>query len=210
MKKKSLQFCVKVYSVKYSANITWMINCLYDIYKANAATETGKRASLFNRFAFYTEIVFKCGTLLYFLSLLTYFIYPFYMYLYEGEIIALVPTYLPGVDEKSVSGFMILSCYHITIMILAFIGASGCDFMFAMLIANTPVMAILIEMEVQQLNDILTSQKVDVLLMKCKFRNILLMHREMTEYVYTIYIHICIDRFVFFIIAYQQIRNYDG
>lgn len=178
-----LQFSVKVYSVKYSDNITWMINYLYEIYKTNAATNCGRRASLFNRFAFYTEIVFMCGILLYFLSMVSYFLYPIYMYLFDGEIVTLIPTYFPGINEKSYSGFIILSCYQILLIFLAFIAASACDFLFTMLIVNVPVMAILIEMEVEQLNDILTSQKVDEPLAKSKFRNILLMHREMTEYV---------------------------
>lgn len=167
--------------MKYSDNITWMINYLYDIYKVNAATKDRRRASLFNRFAFYTEIIFKCGSLLYFLSAVTYLVYPFYVYFFEGEIITLVPLYAPAIDEKTLSGFIILTCYHLILMVFTLIGATACDFLFSMLIANTPVLAILIEMEVQQLNDMLTSQKVDVPLMKFKLRNILLMHREMTE-----------------------------
>lgn len=176
-----MQFCVKVYAVKYRVNIHWMINYLYEIYKVNAVTKCEKRASLFNRFAFYTEIVFKCGALLYLLSISAYFLYPIYMYLFKGEVIVVLSIYFPGIDETTAGGYIFLLCYHITVLALAFIAVSACDFLFTMLIVNTPVMATLIEVEVQQLNGILTSAAVDVPLMKSKLRNILLMHREMTE-----------------------------
>lgn len=156
---------------------------MYDIYKVNANTKNHMRRTLFDRFAFYTEMIIECGAFLYFLSIISYFVYPIYTYWLKREIITLLPTFMPGIDEGSASGFIIITCYHILLLLVALVAASACDFLFTILIANTPVMATLIEMEVQQLNDILTSQKVDVLLMKSKFRNILLMHREMTEWV---------------------------
>lgn len=175
------QFCVKTYSVKYSDNITWMINYVHDIYKINAATKCRQRAELFDRFAFYTEIIFKVGFLLYAVSMLSYFVYPFYMYLFKGEVVALIPTYAPGINEKSFSGFITLTCYHLLLMALAVIAVAACDLLFTMLIANVPVMANLIAMEVQELNEILTSKRVDELRVKFKLRNIFLMRREMTE-----------------------------
>lgn len=190
-----------------------MINYLYEIYKVNAATKCQQRASLFNRFAFYTEVVFKCGTALYVVSISSYFLYPIYTYLFKGEVIVVLSIYFPGIDETTREGYIFLLCYHIAVLVLALIAVSACDFLFTMLIVNTPAMAVLIEMEVQQLNDILTSEKVDVPLMKSKLRNILLMHREMTEWVNWIlrrkknYLNSYrYDHFV----AYQQIRKDDG
>lgn len=136
---------------------------------------------MFDRFAFYSETVFECGTFLYFLSILAYFVYPISMYWFKREIVTLLPIYIAGINENTASGFVIVTCYHVILLLVAFTAASSVDFLFTMLIANTPVMAILIEMEVEQLNDILTSPKIDVLLMKSKFRNVLLMHHEMTE-----------------------------
>lgn len=172
---------IKMYSVKYSANITWMINYLHGIYKVNAVTNCQRRASLFNRFALYTEIVFYGCVFLYCLTAIGYLVYPIYMYVYESEIVAILPTYLPGINEKTPSGFIILTCYQLTLLIATVIGAGACDIMFTMLIANTPVMAKLIKAEVELLNDALSSEKVDKLLVRSRFRNMLLMHREMTE-----------------------------
>lgn len=158
-----------------------MINYLDDIYKVNATTKNQRRAAVFGRFAYYTEVVFKCGVVLYFASMIAYFFYPFCMYLLNGEIVTLIPTYLPGIDEHTTNGYIIVSCYHILILFLSFVGLSSSDLLFTMLIANTPIMSNMIALEVKRLNDMLTSPKIDGLLMKCTFRNLLLMHREMTE-----------------------------
>lgn len=136
---------------------------------------------MFNRFAFYTEIVLKIGITLYFLSTVSFYANLIYTYVFEGEIVAPLPTYFPGVDENSIGGFVVLFGYHSLIMFLGFVAASACDFMFTMLIVNIPVMAELIKMEMGRLNDILTGEKVDAPLMKCTLRNIVLMHRGMTE-----------------------------
>lgn len=172
---------IKMYSVKHSDNITWMINFLHGIYKVNAATNCPRKASLLNRFALYTEIVFYGSVLLYILSGIGYLLYPIYMYVVEGEIVVMIPTYMPGINEETPSGFIVLTCLHLILLIASVIGAAACDIMFTMLIANTPIMANLIKVEVEQLNDALTSEKVDKLLVKFRFRNMLFMHREMTE-----------------------------
>lgn len=168
-----------MYSVKYNVQITWMIYYLHDIYKVNATTKNRRRAAIFDRFAYYTEVIFMCGIILYFLSALFYFLYPIYMYLIERKVVELIPTYFPGIDENTTSGFIMLSCYHGILMVAASIGISCSDLLFTMLIANTPIMANLIEMEVEQLNDYLEVKQSDMI--KLKLRNILLMHREMTE-----------------------------
>lgn len=177
------QCIVKIYSVKYSDRITWMINYLHDIYKVNATTKNRARATLFDRYAYYTEGIFKCGVALYFMSVLSYFLYPIYMYVIDGKIVQLLPTYFPGIDEDTINGFIMLSSYHVALLVFSFIGLSACDLLFTMLIANTPIMANLIEMEVEQLNDHLVEKLQDDFMIKMKLRNILLMHREMIEWV---------------------------
>lgn len=158
-----------------------MINYLHSIYKVNATTKNRQRAALFDRFAEYTEIIFICGVIVYSSCVIIYLLYPIYMYLFKGKIVPLLPTYFPGIDENTTGGFIALFCYHLLLLMLSSVGISSSDLLFTMLIANTPVMAILIEMEVEQLNDALTSQKVDKLLVESKLKNVLLMHREMTE-----------------------------
>lgn len=171
----------KIFSVKHSVELMWMINYLNDIYKVNVASKDKKRSAYFDNFSFYMEIVFKCGTITYFLSAFSYFVNPIYMYWSEGEIVTLLPTYFPGVDEKTVNGFIILTGYHLTLIILALIASTASDFLFTMLIVNTPIMAVLIEMEVEELNTILIEKPNDSAMVKFKLRNIFMMHREMTE-----------------------------
>lgn len=175
------QMMTKIYSVKYSVDLMWMINYLNDVYKVNMSSKDKQRLAHFDSYSHYTEMVFKCGTFLYFLSVLSYFLNPIYMYWFEQEIVPLLPTYFPGIDEHSLNGFIILSCYHLTLLVLAFIATSASDFLFTMLIVNTPIMAILIGLEVEQLNEQLKQRSTHMTMVKSKLRNILLMHRELTE-----------------------------
>lgn len=135
---------------------------------------------MFERFSYYTEAIFRSGMALYFSSISFYFLYPIYMYLTEGKLVAIIPTYLPGINENTTGGFITLSCYHTILLVLSFIGISCSDLLFTMLIANTPIMANLIEMEVKELN-VCLEEKLGDSMIKFKLRNILLMHREMTE-----------------------------
>lgn len=142
---------------------------------------------MFTRFAFLTEIIFKFGTFLYFVSGIAFLVYPLYMYFFKGELVTINPSYLPGIDETTVKGYIMITIYHIVLLSVAVVGATASDCLFTMLIANTPVLSLLIEMEVEQLNDALASENTDKLLVKSKFRNMLFMHREMTELVTTIF-----------------------
>lgn len=178
---RSKQMIVKIFSVKHHVDLMWMINYLDGIYKANVKTEDKRRAAYFQKFSYYTEIVFKGGNFLYFLSVLSYFVNPLFQYIFENEVVTLLPTYLPGIDENTFDGYVILSCYHLVLMIVGFIAASASDFLFTMLIINTPILALLIGLEVEQLNEELDADKPDAVAIKNKLRNILLMHREMTE-----------------------------
>lgn len=103
------------------------------------------------------------------------------MYLFMGEIVPFAPIYYPGINEKTVGGFIVLAGYQTLVISMAFVAASACDFLLTLLIINVPIMAELIEMEIQTLNDILSTEKIDVPMVKFKLRNILLMHRETTE-----------------------------
>lgn len=171
----------KIYSVKYHVDLMWMINFLNNIYKVNISSKDNKRLAHFDSYSRYTELVFKCGTFLYSLSILSYFVNPIYMYYFERKIVTLLPTYFPAIDEHSINGFIFLTCYHLTLIVVAFIASSASDFLFTMLIVNTPIMAILIGLEVEQLNEQLKVRPAEMTMVKYKLRNILLMHRELTE-----------------------------
>lgn len=171
----------KIFSVKHSEDLVGSINYLNDIYRVNMASKDKGRLRYFDSYARYTEIVFKCGTFLYLLSTLSYFLNPLYIYWYKQELVTLLPTYVPGIDENSVKGYVILTFYHILLMGLAFIASVAIDFLYTMIIVNTPILAILIEFQVKQLNEFLVETPNDLSMIKFKLRNILLMHREMTE-----------------------------
>lgn len=98
----------------------------------------------------------------------------------KREVVAMMPTYLPGIDEKTTGGFILLSGYHIIVMAFGFFALAGSDFLFTMVVTNTPIMACLAKMEAEQLNEELKNQE-SASMIKWRLRNILLMHLEMTE-----------------------------
>lgn len=144
------------------------------------------RAALFHRFSRYTEIIIKGGFVIYFLATLMYFVFPIYMYLAKGELVGMLPSYLPFVDENTTGGYVVLICYHLALMVFGCTGIAGSDFLFTMAIANTPIMSNLVGFEVELLNEEL-KHKENAPMINGRFRNILFMHREMTELSYLHY-----------------------
>lgn len=169
-----------MYSVRYEVQLRWMVNYLLKVYKANIDTKPANRRELFDTFSTYTELSFKIGLFLYFLSILSYFVYPIYMYVFESKIVTIIPSYIPGVNENTYGGYAVLSIYHIVLLVLALFGTTASDFLYVMLIINTPVLAVLLSYEVTELNHILTQKKIDENDMKHRVQNIILMHREIT------------------------------
>lgn len=78
------QIVTKFYSVKYSVDLMWMINYLIDVYKVYMSSKDKQLLAHFDSHSRYTEMVFKCGTFLYFLSVLSYFVNPMYMYWFSS------------------------------------------------------------------------------------------------------------------------------
>lgn len=120
------------------------------------------------------------GVGLYSLSALSNFIYPLYMYAFEHEVVTIMPTFVPFIDENTRNGYIVLSAFHVASLILGIIACCATDLLFTMITINTPVMASLIEDEVNQLNETVEGEKPQPMLAKVKLRNILLMNRERT------------------------------
>lgn len=158
----------------------WLITYLEKIYKANEKTRAASRTRIFHRCSFFMEFAIKYGTILYFLSVLSYYAFALYMYVYEHEFVTLLPNYIPGIDYKTKYGYAIYFAYHSISIFFGFIGTSACDFFFVMITFNTPLLAALISEDIAELNDLLAAPRQDSQRIKYHLRNILMMHREMT------------------------------
>lgn len=172
---------MKMYSVKYGKMVVDLMNKLVDIYTANSKTTSRNRSIVIQKFATITKIVIKGGLTLYVLAGCFYLLNPLYSYHWRNEIVPLVPLYMPFIDENTTIGFTILTSIHLVFLALAVIGSACTDFMFVMIIVNMPLLSSIFSDNIGELNAILREETVDESLVKTKFKNILLLHREFME-----------------------------
>lgn len=151
------------------------------LFKVHIKSKSPVRLALFERFAFYNQLIFQIGLFIYICAAISFFPYPIYMYVMENKRVPLLSMYIPGIDETTAIGHITLIALQTPLMFLAILGMSSCDIMYAMLIINIPIFARLIEDEINQMNEILEKNSVKVHVWTFRFRNLLLMHHEMTE-----------------------------
>lgn len=143
-------------------------------------TKSKERLEYFANFAFATEMIFKVMATLYLLSVFTFFPYPLYMYYFENEVVPLIPLFLPGIDETTFAGYVLISCYQVVVFVLATIGVLACDAYMAIIIVSTLIFSKLISLDLEQIEDDLLL-KDPTLTVRGRFRNIILMHQEMLK-----------------------------
>lgn len=114
----------------------------------------------------------------------TYMLYPIVMYFIYGESKALmVPLLLPGIDETSHGGYMVLMVYHVASLFLCTFGQCNTDFMLVLLVMHLWPISDIFANSFDELNDALEQPRVrDSRELKRYFRNICVMHKEMCEY----------------------------
>lgn len=178
--KRPFQFqcLVKLFHIRYIDDLQGTIRSIQNLYKIHSKTKSIERIEYFEKFAFVTEVLFKGMTIVYISSTFTFYFYPVYMYLYENEIVPIIPLYLPAIDENQFTGYVILCVIHVTVLNLATFGVLACDFFIAIIIISTLIFAKLISLDFEQI-DMDLMKNASPLRITGRFRNILLMHQEM-------------------------------
>lgn len=82
---------------------------------------------------------------------------------------------------KAQIGFIILTIYDIGIITIPVCGIAAVEFFIAVVMTSSLMFSKLINFYVQQLNIELSVEKPQRLAIKCRLKNILLMHKEMNE-----------------------------
>lgn len=172
---------MKIHSIEYADLVVGLINKLVEVFKMNAKVTVNGRQEMLERHLTFTELLFKGGVFFYTISTFGYFLYPLYHYHTFNEVIPLVPSYLPGVDENTQTGFIILTIFHLFIIIFGLFGSACIDFNFMMIIVNVPVLANILKDNISEQNEMLIKKKTMPVMIKAKLRNIFLLHREITE-----------------------------
>lgn len=178
---------IKIYHIRYVEDLQWIIRFIQRMYKIHSTIKSKDRIEYFKNFAFATEMIFKVMSTLYLLSVFTFFPYPLYMYYFENEVVTILPIYMPFVDETTFAGYIITCAYQIVLLVLATIGVLACDSFMAIIIVSTLIFAKLIKFDMEQINEDL-KEKESTLTVKARFRNILLMHQEMTKLDYFLFL----------------------
>lgn len=154
-----------------------------DIYEANSDNVSSKRAIIAHQLSTICEWIFKCGFALHACAAIFYLLNPLYSYFWLNKIVPIIPVYIPFIDENTQIGFVELTIIHLEFIVLTLIGSGAVDFMFILLIFNMLFLARILADNADELNAILRKDKVDRRVAKAKLVNILLMHREIFEYV---------------------------
>lgn len=175
------QGMIKLYHIRYVDDLQWILRFVQKLYKVHIKTASAERQQYFNNFAMVTEYLFIVMTTAYLLSVFTFFPYPVYMYLFENEVVTIIPIYLPFVDHTQFVGYCVLGAFHIVLFIFATLGILACDFFMAINIISTLIFSKLISLDLQQI-DIDCEQKCSTLMVKGRLRNVLLMHQEMIKW----------------------------
>lgn len=178
-----LQILMKIYSIRYAHLIVELVDKLVDIFRINSKVSAHGRQVMLDRFLKYTEYLFKMALSLYVLASGGYFIYPFYRYKTADEMVPVMLSFLPFIDENTTSGYVILFVFHVNLIILGTLGTACSDLSFTMVIVNVPVLGNIFGDNIEDLNETLRDEHQNLRFIKARLMNILLQHREIFEWV---------------------------
>lgn len=168
----------KLYNARYSQAFLKKITFVHDLFKLHINSKSKERLHLFQRFAFYNDLIVKFAVFLYSGALLLMFLYPICAYIFEGKRALPFFVFVPGIDHTTVKGYVPILVMHLILVVLGCLGMAGCDIFYSVLIANVPIMARLLQDEVNALNVNLKQSAKGKNKWKRRFRNIILMHQE--------------------------------
>lgn len=166
---------------KYADVMIALIRKEIDIYEANSKNVSLKRAMLAQRFASLSEWIFNGGCTVYMFGGMFYLLNPLYSYYWLGEIVPILPIYMPLIDETTTEGFIGLTVMHLVFLVLTVVSTAAADFMYVLLIFNMILFARIFSDNVDELNATLRGEEVNRIEAKFRLTNILLIHREIFE-----------------------------
>lgn len=167
--------------VKHAEDFHWIITFIQSLYKINSKTNSRERVEYFQRFAFFTEMLFKAITSSFIISSLMFILFPIYTYMFTGQLITIAPLYLPGVEVNSIIGYTVTSLYHIAILVVATTGFSSHEFFMAIITISSFIFAKLISIDLMQINTDLNDEEPKAMKIKGRLLNVFLMHKKMDE-----------------------------
>lgn len=166
----------------YPKRINDKIQFLSKIYKSNGSESSNYRILL--KWSQRSLWFVKYGIIPVAAATGTFMIYPILMYFVFGENKALmVPMLLPGIDETSHMGYLVLLVYHMASLFLCLFGQCNTDFMLVLFVMHMWPISEIFANTFNELNEALENpDNIHSRRVTGHFRNICIMHREMSEY----------------------------
>lgn len=132
--------------------------------------------------ATYSIVVYRITQLfflLYFLCMIAFYSAPVIIYLCFNVVEPIISVYVPFIDPTEQTGFIISTGFHVFFIFIATIGFTYIDSLLANLIFHVLMYSGLIGNDLKTLNDMISEGGHNELDLRIRFRNILLMHKEM-------------------------------
>lgn len=177
------QALTKLFSMHYVEDIQWLLSFIQNFYKVHITTKSVERAAYFRKFALAIEYIFLFIMFFYTSTVASAFMFPVLVYFTKHELIPLIPLFIPGIDEKTTIGYIALWIYHTILELVALFGVMALDFVLVVVILSTLMFSKLISWEMDEIHRQL-QEKNSALAVKVRFRNILLMHHSIFEFVH--------------------------
>ena len=148
----------------------------------NAKSKSRDLAEYFEKFATFTEFLFRWMIIVFVMGPFLFMLFPIYKYFTDGELIPIMPLFFPGIDEKTIIGYVVLNLYLLLISVMGITCLFALEFLMAIIIISSLIFAKLIGRQLQQMNVDLQDDDCEMPTIKGRLRNIFLMHQEMGEY----------------------------
>lgn len=181
------QALMRLTHANYAEDFQWTISFILDLYKINSKIQSRDRFEYFQKISSFTEILFKVVISTIACSFFVFLFYPIYMYFFQGQLIPIVPLFLPGIDENTLIGYTVVTIYHLALAFVGMIGFSSFEFLIAIIIISSLIFAKLISIDLVQINADLKEKNPGSVTVKGRLLNVFLMHQQMDELVIQLY-----------------------
>lgn len=125
-------------------------------------------------------------TLIIVIPFMGFILYPVIYYLVTDKQIMLYPLYAPYIDDSTLHGYLIYYAVHTFWCLQSVVGLIGSDLLMALLLLHILPLVDIFELSVSEMNEVLVNLKLSRLresspMLKVQLRNIIWMHKEITE-----------------------------
>lgn len=86
---------------------------------------------------------------------------PCISYILIGELDNIMPTHFPGINDKEITGYVIVAVFHLYILFIFVIGTAGSDLGLMTFVVHSYAMADIFQNAVNELNGLIRSKKIN-------------------------------------------------